>query len=285
VRYYDPSRVSPNTRALLEKGTFQGFVPIMGGGDRAIGEVARANFAPEKYELDHVIDREITDQWTVGPNQAGGYSSGEKSAREAGIVERNFQTRIGQERQKVERHFVAIAECLGALMSLHGNAVIPPELLGSITYSIRVDSTVLLDSQQRIEQIKEFVNMWGQSGYLNPKALAQEHAELMGFDPSKVIVDPQPKPPEPVKVSVSSAEDIVNPVMLGALMRTGQAPGPEDIAAAVKLLQTAMAGGVPLLPPEPTPEGAPAEVATPGISNPDWQEQPRINKRDEDGGA
>jgi len=288
-RMFNPSLVSPNARAALERGTYQGAFAVSGQFERAIGIVPQANLPQERYELDSIINQEITDEWTVGPNQGGSFASGERSAREAGIVEQNFKTRIGQERAKVERHFVACAEILGALMALHGNAGIPVELLGSITYSIRVDSTVLLDSQQRIEQIKEFVNMWGQSGVANIKALAVEHAELLGFDPAKVTIDPQPKPPEPVKISIGSAEDIVNPLMLAAMAATNQLPAPEHVAAVAKLLQALES--IPgmtemLIPKEPVdPNQQPSDVERPGIHNADWQEQPRLNKRDQDGGA
>jgi hypothetical protein len=107
---------------------------------------------------------------------------------------------------------------------------------------------VRLDAEQRIEQLTKALNLTAQSGYVNPKAVIAEIWELSGVDPSKVVIDPQPKAPEPVKVSIGSAEDIINPVMLATLMRTGQAPGPQDIAAAIKLLQTAMASSVPILP-------------------------------------
>jgi hypothetical protein len=289
--WFDATRVSPNTRSLLEKGKFQAWLPINGPGDRAFGEIPRSPLTQEKFELDGILDREITDQWTVGPNQAGNFASGERSAREAGIVENNFKTRIGQQRGKVERHFVGIGEVIGSLMALHGNVGIPVEVLDTITFSIRVDSTVLLDVQQRIEQIKEFTNLWGQSGVANIKALAVEHAELLGMDPGKFTIDPQPKAPEPVKVSVSKMEDMNNPLMLAELSRTNQLPTPEDVAAVTKLL-TALGQipGVAALMTPPTPESSnpnqqPSEVATPGISNANWQEQPRINKRDEDGGA
>jgi hypothetical protein len=45
-------------------------------------------------------------------------------------------------------------------------------------------------------------------------------------------------------------------------------------------------GIVPIIPPQ-APESEPVgdNVKRPGIQNADWQEQPRINKRDEDGGA
>jgi len=288
MRVYNPSLVSPNARAKFERGSWQDTVAVSGQFERAIGVIQQSALPPERYELDSIINQEITDEWTVGPNQGGSFASGERSAREAGIVEQNFKTRIGQERAKVERHLIANAENLGALMALHGNAGIPVELLGSITYSIRVDSTVLLDAQQQIEHIKEYVNMWGQSGVANIKALAVKHAELLGWLPEEVTIDPQPKPPEPVKISIGSAEDIVNPLMLAAMAATNQLPAPEHVAAVAKLLQALES--IPgmaemLIPKEPVdPNQQPSDVARPGIHNADWQEQPRLNKRDQDGG-
>jgi hypothetical protein len=129
------------------------------------------------------------------------------------------------------------------------------------------------------------LNLTAQSGYVNPKWAIEQIWELSGVDPAKVVVDPQPKAPEPVKVSIGSAEDIINPVMLATLFATNQAPTPEHLSAAIKMLETAMAGSVPLLPPTKPSDGPPAEVETPGISNPGWETAPRIERRASDGGA
>ena len=286
IRWFDSNRVGANTRALLERGTYQGLIPINGPGERAIGEVARASFPQEKMVLDQVIDGEITEQWTVGTNQAGGYASGERSAREAGIIERNFQMRVGVERAKVERHFVAIAENLAALMALHGQAALTAEQLSAVDLSVRVDSTVLLSADQRIDQLMKALNLTAQSGHVNPHEVISEIWALSGVDPAKVVIMPQPKGPEPVKVSVSKAEDLINPIFLAHLFHTGQAPTPEDLAAAIKMIQAAMAANVPVLPMEAVDAtDLPAEVATPPIANPTWEAAPRIDRRDEDGGA
>lgn len=290
ISWFDTSRVSANTRVLLEKGTYQGYIPTNGPGDRAIGQVARAAFPSEKYELDHVIAGEITDQWTVGPNQGGNYASGEKSAREAGIVERNFQTRIGQERAKVSKHFVAIAEVLGGLMALHGKAPLPPELIGSMAYRVRVDSTVLLDAEQQIARLERVIDRLAQSPYADVRPLVSQWLELNGIDPSGIVIQPQPKAPEPVKVSVSKAEDLMNPLFLALLNRTGQGAMPDDVMAAIKLLkevQAAMALGIVAPPPpppgEPPTDGRPPrETETPGMANADWGMAPRQDKRDAD---
>lgn len=285
IRWGDTNRISANTRALIEKGTYQGFIWTNGPGDRAVGEVARASFPQEKYELDTVIDREITDQWQTGSNQMGNFASGERSAREAGIVERNFQTRIGHERSKVERHFVAIAEILGGLKALHGQASIPPELLGSLTYSIRVDSTVLLDAEQRIARVEKVIDRLAQSPYADVRPLVSEWLELNGIDPTKVVINPQPKPPEPVKVSVNNAIDLQDPIFLALLMRTHQGPTPEDLQAAIKLRQSvSMMAPPPVTPTGPPDPNAPPprDAVTPGLANADWHMAPRQDKRDLD---
>lgn len=293
IRWFDSNRVSPGTRSLLEKGTFQGFIPTNGPGDRAVGEVSRASFPQEKFEFDRVIKGDIAEQWQVGTNQAGAFASGERSASEAKIVQQNFQTRVGQERDKVTRFFLGIAEVLAGHLSLYGTFELPDEigvereaLATGFTYSVRADSTVRLDAQQRIEQLKEALNLTAQSGFVNPKPIIAEIMELSGLNPEMVMVDPQPKPPEPVKVSVSKAEDLMNPIFLALLMRTHQGPLPEDMQAAVKLLMS-VEGAIPLpdptLPPDQT--GPPADVQRPGIAHADWEAAPRIDRRDEDGGA
>jgi hypothetical protein len=158
-------------------------------------------------------------------------------------------------------------------------------MANAFTYSVRVDSTVRQTADERIEKLTKGLNLTAQSGYVNPKSVIAEIWELLGVDPARVVIDPQPKAPEPVKVSIGNAEDIINPVMLGTLMRTGQAPGPDELAAAIKLLQQAALGGVPLIPPQPAPDGPQGDVETPGISNPGWETAPRIERRAEDGGA
>ena len=125
-----------------------------------------------------------------------------------------------------------------------------------------------------------------------------------------------------MNISINSAEDIVNPIMLATLGRTHQLPGPEDIKAAMQLLeklgQTALLGvpppeqiadegqpgpgmapglpggpqGPPMGPEGPLPPGQdqaqplpPGGIETPGIANAGWETAPRIDRRDTDTGA
>lgn len=299
IRWFDANRVSPNTRSLLEKGDFQGFIPVNGTGDRAVGEVARASFPSEKFEFDRVIKSDLTEIWQVGTNQAGAFASGERSASEARIIQQNFATRVGQERDKVTRYFIGIAECLAGLIALYGEVELPDELqaegpggtvppiakaalANEFTYSVRVDSTVLLDAEQQMDKLLRLWNLFAQSGVVDQQAMVKEAFELSGYDPSKFIVDPKPKPTEPVNISINSAEEAMNPLMYALLMKTGQAPSPQDLAAAIEAIQAALSGIVPGMGGGPPPSGP---LPPDQIDRPQFDAAPRVERRGEDFGA
>ena len=288
-RWGDSNRISPNMRARIDKGDFQGFIWTNGPGDRAIGDVARASFPNERWEFDKVIKNDLTEIWQVGSNQAGAFASGERSAREASIVERNFQRRVGQEQDKVTAFFLRIAKVLAGHLAIFGRFDVPdavgPQraaLANAFTYTVRADATVRLEADQRIEQLTRALNLTAQSGYVNPKAVIAEIWELSGMDPAKVMQDPQPKPPEPVKVSVSNAMDLHDPLFLALLMRTQQGPTPQDLAAAVKLEQAVSVVGPPPVTPQPETE---TDIQRPAIAHSGWDAAPRLDRRQEDGGA
>ena len=294
IRWADSNRISGNTKSLIEKGTFQGIVFTQGPGDRALGEVSRAAFPPENMEFEDRAERQIDEIYQTGSNQSGREMQGDKSATEARVIQQNFQTRVGQERDKVAAFFVGIAECIAGLMVLHGEYGLPVEIAGQVTYSVRTDAAVRLDVEARKQNIREAINQFAQSGLLNAKPLIEEYIELLGFDPMNhrgqpVVIDPQPKPPEPVNLSLKG-EDLINPMALAHLSRTLQLPTPDDVSAVSKLLEAVglIPGAASLMAPpvEPGGENGPTQdPQTPGISNPEWSEAPRINKRDEDGGA
>lgn len=290
MKWGDVNRISAGTKSLIDKGEFQGFIWTNGPGDRAVGEVARASFPPERYELDRIIKDEISETVQIGTNQSGAFASGERSAKEAGIVQQNFQRRQGQDQDKVTKFFVGIAEVLAGHLALYGTFALPDQLgvqrealATGFTYSVRADSTVRLDAQQRIDQLFHILNLAAQSPFINPAPLWTEILELSDLDPAKVMITPQPKAPEPVKVSVSKAEDLDDPLFLALLMRTHQGPAPEDLTAALELRKAAIAGMAGLQPPQAG--GVPNPEAIPPMAHPGWETAPRLDRRAEDGGA
>lgn len=312
IRWYDVNRVAQEVQDSIMRGTYQGWVPVNGDGSRAVGEVARAMYPREDFEFDRVAKQDMQEQWQMGPNQQGMYSSGESTATEAQYVQSGFNTRIGQERARVSKCYLSIADVMAGLMDLYDDYtdLMSPEdaqilqqqwkmagVKPEIAFTIRPDSTVLLDSEQRIQKLMRGLNLVGKSGFVDPTPWIQEICDLSGVDAQ--AQQPPPNQPEPVNVSVRSADDLRDPIFLALLFASKQAPSPQDLQAAMAMLQAASqptpplaapAGpGGPVPPPSGAPSGAPSEPEGPPPPDPgltkDWNVMPRVTKRpDEIGG-
>jgi hypothetical protein len=316
VRWMDVNRVDPMVMDTLMRGTYQAFVPVNGDGSRAVGEVARAAYPREDFEFDRIVKGDLNEQWQLGPSNV--YAAG-RSATEARDTQQNFQTRVGVERAKVAEFIVGIAEVLAGLLALYGEFSHLDEteqqrmqswdrrsMAGEFVYYIRPDATVLLDAQGRVARLMKYLNVVGKSGYVDPKPIIAEITMLNGLDPATVMRDPEPAAPDAPNISFRfNAVDLVNPIALAMLVKSGQAPNPDDLAAAVKMLQAAhqAAGPQSMIPPTTAEEAAvrlapgvpttpvePPVVAgqppAPGTDmQPGWTPMPRVSKRiDEPGG-
>lgn len=305
IRWANSDRVDPMVMDTIMRGEYQPFIPIQGDGQRAIGEVARAAYPTEDWAFDNAIKADLQEQWQLGPNQTGSFGQGRRSAAETNTVQQNFQTRVGYERGKVGLLLTGIAEVMGGLLALYGDFEMGgPEdvqrlsgwdrthIGNEFVYWIRPDSTVLLDANQRIDRLMKVLNMIAQSGYVNVKPIIAEIIELHGLDPADIMIDPQPKPaPEPnVSYRFSGVEDLTNPLVIAFLVKSGQAPSPQDLEAAKKILEAVNAPPMP--PPPPLMPGgppgampgppAPPEGGPTTLPRPDWGLAPKVAKRQED---
>lgn len=308
LRYADPNRVDPSILQSLMRGDWQGIVPIQGNGGSAIGEVARAAYPPENHSFDGIIRSDIDNITGIGPNQQGDFGRGRQSASESNIVQQNFQTRIGRERAKVTKFIVSIAEVIGGLLCLYDDPSsfgegFNPAVSRTLSYSILADSTVLMDSTQRREAIKDFINFTAKSGWVNLEPVMRELATLSSLDPNAVIKAPQPEPPAQPNISLrlTGTEDLMLPMSLAMLLKSGQAPTPDLIEQAKKLIELAMqqplmpepmaAPGTTTAPPGLPPPMAPPQTVTPpeapppgvGEANPQLQAMDKVLKRTESG--
>lgn len=299
VRWFDVNRIDPTVQTNLMQGVWNGFIPTQGDGNKSVGEIARANYPRDNFEFDRVIKSDLNEAWQVGPNQLGAPNTGERSASEANITQQNFQTRIGYERSRCVNFFVGISEVMAGLMALYDTFDLPmldqdqmqrlqnwdrKKINQEFVFSIRADSTVLLDSTQRLNRLEKFLNLTGPSGYVEVLPIIEEMAALSGLDPAEVVRQPQPKKDEPPNISYRfSGPDITNPINLAILVKAGAAPGPEDIAAAQKILDSTIGtvgqppAPVPVPPPQP---GGPQQLPPPGQAEaPDMNLMDVIDKR------
>lgn len=325
VRWFDVNFIDPAVQQSLMRGTWQAMIPVQGDGGRRIGEVARAQMPTENFKFDEIAKQDLHASWVVADGQALSSAKGDPEQNHA-----NFNTQVGRERAKVGSFFVAIAQVLGGLMCLyedpqHFGDGFNPEFSSVLRCSIVPDSTILLDSNQKLERLDNFINKYAKSGWVNIEPVLQEIAVLTGLDPSIVIQPPQPKPPvEPnISLRLTGVEDMLNPLTLAFLIKSGQAPPPELIEQAKQLIQQAVVppvqpgtgGGPGMGGPEGTPPGAaspekplsqggpggplpkppvpgpPPGAPTPnppppavGEAHPNWSGMPAVNKRTESGG-
>jgi len=317
VRWFDVNRIDPAIQTTLMRGTWQAMIPVQGEGTRVIGEVARAQMPQETFMFDKIAKADLLEEFgALASTQQDEVEKGDPSQNKS-----NFNTKAGRERAKVASFVVGIAEVLGGLMCLYEDPAsfgegFTPSVSKILKYSILADSTVLLDSVQKLTRLNEFVNLYAKSGWVNLEPVMQEVATLSGLDPSIAIKAPEAKPPvEPnISLRLTGVEDLLNPLALAFLMHSGQAPSGDLIEQAKALIQQSVVpptpapgqvgpdgqplpppgpgeippSGLPLAPPVPgpspgTPLPLPPSPAT-GEANPQMSSLPQINQRSEAGG-
>lgn len=300
VRWFDVNRIDPTIQYTLMRGVWQGMIPVQGQGTNIIGEVARSQMAPENFTFYDIAKRDFLETAGVGQGFSG---SDVETKGESQNIQANANTRISRERALVGKFFTSIAEVLGGLICVYEDPGsfgegFSPVVSKTLSYSILADSTVLLDSNQRLQRLMQFINFTGKSGWVNIEPVLREIATLSGLDPSVVIQPPSPKPPSEPNISLrlTGTEDLLSPMAVAMLMKSGQAPDEQLIEQAKKLIEKAVTPPpmqVPQVAPDgsmlpPSPLDAPPEPAPPGVgeANPDWSAFPKVNQRvlDREGG-
>jgi hypothetical protein len=274
LRWVDVNRVDPAIQQSLMRGTWQAVIPVQGDGSRVIGEVARATIPNENFAFDKVAKDDINDVYSLGQ----GEREMEEAKSDPNQNVSNFNSPMGKERARVGTFFCNLMEVLGCLMCLYEDSQtfgdgFDPKFSRVLKFSILTDSTVLLDSGQKLSRIGQFMEKYAKSGWINIEPCMQEIATLVGLDPSIVVQAPNPQPPaEPnISLRLTGVEDMLNPLTLAFLIKSGQAPPPELIEQAKQLIQQAV------VPPQaPPPQGGgtmPDGSPVPGQPGPDGTPQ------------
>lgn len=322
VRWFDVNRVDPSIQQSLMQGRWQAMIPVQGQGDRVIGEVSRAQMPNENFMFDKIAKADLLEEFGAAiPSQEEDQAQGDPNQNKSG-----FNTKAGRERARVASFFVSVAEVLGGLLCLYEDPTqfgqgFTPAFSKSIKFSILADSTVLLDAGQKLSRLNQFINLYAKSSWVNLEPVLQEVATLTGLDPTIVIKAPSPKPPvEPnISLRLTGVEDLLNPLALAVLIKSGQAPAADLIEQAKALIQQAVVppqgmqmpgqpaplGGFPMTPTGPgagspgaPPPGSPLPPPVPhpgtpippppppkvGEANPQMSSMPTIDKRSEPGG-
>lgn len=313
-RWFDANKMPTELIPALMRGQWQGGIPMNGSGERAMGEVARANFPRENFEFNNIAKMDTDTIYGAGGNLNGGGGGNTqiRSSAEASAVAGLMQTVSAMDRARVTGFVCNIAEVMAGLVSLYGD--FDPEeqqALGTLNrdqlssyyaYDVSADSTVLLDAGQQFQRLESFFNIAMKSGYLDPLETLGKMADLSGVDSADVRA-PSGVKPEPLNISMrlSGAEELDDPRVVALLMHSGQMFTPQELEAAKQVIIQSKALPQPPTQPGPPAPGAPGAPApgAPGAHQPPPQMQPshltagdahpqaemadRVNKRRNDG--
>jgi hypothetical protein len=199
------------------------------------------------------IQRALQETLGLGANQAGTYSSTTRSATEVATIQQNVSVRLKSEQNialswflKGVRKFDALAQRYlteRGYVELVGPdgvralvAFTQAHLSGRYAYDAHPDSQLSMDQSTRIKRAIDYINFLAKSPFLNQKGAAELITSEFGYDPSRLIADPQPPPSEKPNISFRfSGPDLAIPEVRAILQAAGipvqPAPSPEAIMA------------------------------------------------------
>jgi len=276
LRWFDTNVIDQVIGDRLRKGKWQDMIPTNGPGDKAIGEVARAQYPNQNFEFDKIAKQDLDKGWSMGDSQQSLATPGDTTAEEVRAMQQSLNVRLDFERSWVLRFFMEVVEGVASLMQMfcdkedyvwvvgaQGEQAMQPwnkELIsGEYIFEAKPDSQLRLDVNQKRNEALNLYKLLRKDPLINPTGLVQELLELHGLDPSKGMAKQEPPKPEPPKISYSfKGEDLMNPLVV-AVMQKGPTPiTAQDIAAAQQLLASVSALPQPM-GEQPLPGGEPQE--------------------------
>lgn len=217
--------------AKLEKNLWQAVIPLenMDPQHPPIVEIARAQFPRENFTFDQVANHDVGETWALDSNQRGTLAETERTATELQIAQNNSNVRMDAERTKFLEWFVAGVSKLGALIQMFATdtsyvaiagddgakrlqAWNKHDIQGEFVYTAKPNSAIRIDAATERQQIIQLYNLLAPNPFINQQELITSVVRKFDLDPSKLVVQPQPKPAELPKISYSFTGVDLNPI-------------------------------------------------------------------------
>lgn len=277
LRWFDVNMVDEDIIESVRKGVWQDIIPVNGPGDKALGEVARANYPRENNEFMNVIQYDLDQAWSSGPNQQGFENQGSTSATEANIMNGANQTRLEYEQAKVLSFFLELAKGTFNLMQLFSDdtkwvETVGPDMLaqfqqwdkntirGEFAFMAKANAALRVDTKQEKQESLDMYKLLRQDPLVNPKVITAAVLEAHDIDPTTALVEPQPPQPPPMNYRMTvKAEDMINPLVV-AMVQKDHPVSIADLTEARKIMKAA---GIPVQA-DPTEQPGVPEGNTPG---------------------
>jgi hypothetical protein len=230
---YDNTR--PGIRELIDKiehNDSNAFVGVPGDPRDIFHTLDKGSVAQESYNFNDYVERDIEKAWALGSNQQGVNTDSARTATELSLVQEATDTRLAAERDAVTYFFTdKIARNVLGLLQLFATAdsfvrIVGPDgavqwqkwnadsIQGEFSFNIKINSQLRPDSAADLKKIMDVVNFSAKSPYVNQMELWRTAMQQWGFDPNRIIRQPDPPKEEGPRLAVSmslSPADFVDP--------------------------------------------------------------------------
>lgn len=295
MRWADTNRIDAEILEQVRAGEWNGVIPINGPGERAIGEVSRAQYPRENFSFQNVLGQDLDRAWSLSSTQLASQGGEVRSATETKLIQSAADVRLEYEKARVARYVIGGVEVLAGLVQLFTDHTEYVQIVGAdgakrmeawdrhtvdgeYAFDVVPDSADRIDPTVRQERILRLYNLAANDPTINREALTRQLVESYGMDPSVVMKAPPPPKDEPPNISFRfGGDDMTNPLAVAVMLKAYPDLSDKHIMAAAKMIQDAIQQiqtPHPPAPPQPgggaPPAGAPP--AQPPITPPETQE-------------
>jgi hypothetical protein len=267
---YDTGRVPKDSIDKYLRGDTQELIgiPGMDGASPPFVAIQKATFPRENFEFNSIISRDIGETWALGQNQLGLDTDTKRTATELSLMQTGTDTRMDKERATFLRKFAAGCQKALALVQMfatdedwarvsdeNGQMVLKAwdatSIAGDYTITLSPDSSQRIDGAAMKKEAVDIYKMFGNDPLVNQVELRKVTFRKLGFDPARLVLQPQPKSPEMPQISATFKGEDLNPMM----------PQYVNVATLLAVLGVKMAPPNPTaIPPQP-PETNPGTMA------------------------
>ncbi len=188
---------------------------LQGGIDRLIAALPKLERSQSDIQGHAAIRRAQDETLGLGSNQAGGMNSTVRSATEVATVQANVSVRLKREQNALMECFLRGVRKFDALIARYADETDYVEIegptgakvlaawnqhtiSGRYAYNAKPDSQLTMDAAQDRKTVLDYVNFMAKSPFVNQQEMARVVTLAFGFDPSRMIKQPEPsKPTQP----------------------------------------------------------------------------------------
>lgn len=207
----------PGDLALLKSGAPGAMIEVAGdallqGADKLIVPVPIPTISPDSYRLDAELSSLMDQTLGIDANTAGSTNDTVRAATEIAVVQQAVAGRNEKERARVIGFYLDGVRLIDIFISRYTTQTEWVRLTGPVgaakiqawngdmvsgrwMYDIMPDSQFRVDTAQDRQQTMSLYNLTAKDPLVNRQVILQRLARQFGFDPSKLILPPQPPMP------------------------------------------------------------------------------------------